>query len=267
MGCQAPEGDFLGPQSQLRYGVLRGRFFRSLFSLASQCFCLFQVLSFNNIAADFIHGKWIVPLNSSVSANTVISMTYLTAGCLSPFMGAIIDRVGCRAILNIVAAVLIALVHLALGQTTEIKIWVPIALLVVLGLWYVSHPFSMLRLQPSLPAPFFSYSIYAAALWPSVALIVDEELCGTAYGVVTAIQNLGLAVVPLIVGQQFFTQNNYTNAEWVFFGLGRKFGYSPVSKTELIGFNATVLCCDSGGYLCWHLPQYFGLQVSCFFLL
>jgi hypothetical protein len=44
------------------------------------------------------------------------------------------------------------------------------------------------------------YSIYASALWPSVALVTEKRQHGTAYGIVTAVQNLGLAAIPLGVG-------------------------------------------------------------------
>ena len=33
-----------------------------------------------------------------------------------------------------------------------------------------------------------SYSIYASALWPSIALVIAKESTATAYGVVTAVQ-------------------------------------------------------------------------------
>ena len=45
------------------------------------------------------------------------------------------------------------------------------------------------------------YSIYASALWPSVALVTEKRHHGTAYGIVTAVQNLGLAAIPLGVGK------------------------------------------------------------------
>ena len=40
----------------------------------------------------------------------------------------------------------------------------------------------------------------AASLWPMVAIIVDLKQLGTAYGLMTALQNLGLAVAPLVIG-------------------------------------------------------------------
>jgi MFS family permease len=45
-----------------------------------------------------------------------------------------------------------------------------------------------------------TYSVCAASLWPMVALIVPVDGLGSAYGLMTALQNLGLAVAPLSIG-------------------------------------------------------------------
>lgn len=45
-----------------------------------------------------------------------------------------------------------------------------------------------------------AYTCLAAALWPSVALIIDDELLGSAYGLMTAVQNIGLFVGPILAG-------------------------------------------------------------------
>lgn len=45
-----------------------------------------------------------------------------------------------------------------------------------------------------------SYSVYAAAIWPSVSFVVLEHQLGTAYGLITSVQNMGLASAPLFVG-------------------------------------------------------------------
>ena len=42
------------------------------------------------------------------------------------------------------------------------------------------------------------YSVYAAALWGCIPYTVPARLIGTAYGICTAIQNIGLTVSPLI---------------------------------------------------------------------
>lgn len=44
------------------------------------------------------------------------------------------------------------------------------------------------------------YSIYAAAIWGSIPLVVPESAVGTAYGITSAIQNIGLTVAPTFVG-------------------------------------------------------------------
>jgi len=111
----------------------------------------------------------------SVTANSIMLTTYLVAGLLAPFLGAAIDRVGLRAALTLASSVLIVAVHVCLAFTDVY----PVVPLVILGI---------------------CYSVYASALWPSVALVTEPAYHATAYGVVTAVQNFGLAVVPLGVG-------------------------------------------------------------------
>ena len=45
------------------------------------------------------------------------------------------------------------------------------------------------------------YSIYAAAIWGSVPYVVTPQTVGTAFGICTAIQNIGLTIAPTIVGK------------------------------------------------------------------
>lgn len=44
------------------------------------------------------------------------------------------------------------------------------------------------------------YSIYASAIWGSVPYVVEAHTVGSAFGLTTAIQNVGLVVAPTIVG-------------------------------------------------------------------
>ena len=52
-----------------------------------------------------------------------------------------------------------------------------------------------------------SYSILAASLWPMVAFLVPKKMLGTAYGFMQSIQNLGLAVMYVII--------SYTNLKCI----------------------------------------------------
>jgi MFS family permease len=45
-----------------------------------------------------------------------------------------------------------------------------------------------------------AFSMVPAAMWPSVAKIVDENRLGTAYGLMFSIQNIGLWLFPLLIG-------------------------------------------------------------------
>lgn len=46
-----------------------------------------------------------------------------------------------------------------------------------------------------------AYSVFAAALWPSIPFVVADKYVGTAYGLLTAIQNGGMSLFPVLVGQ------------------------------------------------------------------
>ena len=64
-----------------------------------------------------------------------------------------------------------------------------------------------------------TYAICAASLWPMVALIVPLDNLGSAYGLMTALQNLGLAVAPLSIAPilgKTATIDQYKTLEIVF---------------------------------------------------
>ena len=51
-------------------------------------------------------------------------------------------------------------------------------------------------------------------------LIVEEQRVGTAYGLMTAIQNLGLLAFPYLNGQLRDVTHGYTVSQFMFAGLG-----------------------------------------------
>ena len=53
-----------------------------------------------------------------------------------------------------------------------------------------------------------AFSLIPAVMWPSVAYIVDQSKLGTAYGLMTMIQNIGLFGFNLMVGWA----NDYSHA-------------------------------------------------------
>lgn len=54
-----------------------------------------------------------------------------------------------------------------------------------------------------------AYSAFAAVIWPSVPLVVEKRLTGLGYGVITAVQNAGLAGFPLVVATIYSVDDEY----------------------------------------------------------
>jgi MFS family permease len=65
-----------------------------------------------------------------------------------------------------------------------------------------------------------AFVLVPAAMWPSVPLIVDKERVGTAFGVMTAIQNVGLLTFPWLNGTLRDATHGYTASQTMFASLG-----------------------------------------------
>jgi MFS family permease len=76
-------------------------------------------------------------------AATPMSIPYIISAIISPFLGFVVDRIGLRAFLALVAPLALTAVHVMLGLT-HVTLYVPLVLQGV------------------------AYSVFAAALWPSV---------------------------------------------------------------------------------------------------
>jgi MFS family permease len=113
----------------------------------------------------------------------------------TPLFGFIIDRIGKRASLMMIGSLLLTPVYLMLIYT---------------------------RLHPLVPMVMMgvAFSLIPAAMWPSIALIIDQERLGTAYGLMTMIQNIGLAGFNLLIGNVNDLSGGYTAGMWIFSILG-----------------------------------------------
>ena len=114
---------------------------------------------------------------------------------LAPFAGQLVDRIGKRATLMIFGSLIMIPSHLIMGITSIY----PAFPMITLGAAFVLVP---------------------AAMWPSVPLIVRKERVGTAFGLMTAIQNIGLALFPFLNGVLRDITNTYTSSMIMFAGLG-----------------------------------------------
>lgn len=133
--------------------------------------------------------------NMFSTAPGVTSIVIFSSMILAPFAGKLVDRIGRRASLMVLGALLMIPAHLLLGLTR----FNPVVCMFMLGAAFVLVP---------------------AALWPSVPLIVEENRVGTAFGLMTAIQNIGLAIFPLFNGWLRDATQDYTASQLVFASLG-----------------------------------------------
>ena len=65
-----------------------------------------------------------------------------------------------------------------------------------------------------------AFVLVPAAMWPSVPLIVNKRIVGTAYGVMTQIQNIGLFAFPKLNGALRESTGDYTASQIMFSTLG-----------------------------------------------
>ena len=130
------------------------------------------------------------------------SMLTAFAMVATPLFGLLVDRVGKRSLFMMFGSLLLIPVYLMMAYT-HISLFVPMAMMGV------------------------AFSLIPAIMWPSVSYLVDQSKLGTAYGLMTLIQNIGLAGFNFLIGWA----NDFTGASaanpggyalgmWIFSSLG-----------------------------------------------
>jgi len=129
------------------------------------------------------------------------SILTLAAMVFTPLFGLLADKIGKRSLLMMFGSLLIIPVYLMMAyqfgkpdvmtdsdfihlsiKFFDIDAAIPI---------YLILPMAMMGI---------AFSLVPAVMWPSVAIIVDSSKLGTAYGLMTMIQNIGLFGFNLIIG-------------------------------------------------------------------
>lgn len=135
-------------------------------------FCYTAIFPFIGIAKNFFEVKY--NLEGS-EASRYISLYQFSSAAASPVVGALVDSVGRNTYWLIAASCCFILIHL-LFLTTDIPATV------------------------MMPSMGLFYSFLVSGLWPAVPWVVSENVVGFSYGVMTALQNAGLAIFPLLTG-------------------------------------------------------------------
>lgn len=98
---------------------------------------------------------------------------------LTPVFGMIYDKIGKGATLMFIGSCILTLVHLCFALPIFQTAAFAIVLMIFLGI---------------------AFSLVPSALWPSVPKIIPMKQLGSAYAIIFYIQNIGLSMVPILIG-------------------------------------------------------------------
>ncbi|MCE5268107.1 MAG: MFS transporter [Planctomycetaceae bacterium] len=148
-------------------------FGRSYWYVVALCVTFYSaIFPFQTFAVEFFmdgHGV------SHEDAGTLSSLLTLFAMICTPLFGLLVDRVGHRATLMCFGSLLLVPVYMIMAYTSV----PPLVPMLLMGV---------------------AFSLIPAVMWPSVAYLVEQPRLGTALGLMTMIQNVGLAGYNILIG-------------------------------------------------------------------
>lgn len=127
---------------------------------------------------------------------------------LTPVFGTLYDKIGKGATLMVIGSLMLTAVHVCFAIPFLTNGALAIVLMIILGI---------------------SFSLVPSAMWPSVPKIIPMRQLGSAYAIIFYIQNIGLSMVPILIGNvlqatadHFDGQTilNFEPAMWIFAGFG-----------------------------------------------
>ena len=130
------------------------------------------------------------------------SLLPFSAMIATPLFGLLVDKVGKRALFMMFGCLLLMPVYLIMAYSS-VSLWLPVSMMGV------------------------AFSLIPAVMWPSVAYVVQEQRLGTAYALMTFLQQIGFFVLNLAIGKANdlagASQQNphgYALGMWIFSTLG-----------------------------------------------
>ncbi|HUM88052.1 MAG TPA: MFS transporter [Prolixibacteraceae bacterium] len=208
---------------------------RAFWYIAILCVLFYSaVFPFIKFATNLIVQKFSV---SDTFAGYIPALLPFSALLLTPLFGGISDKKGKAATIMLSGSVLLVIVHLLFSIPSLNSFPIAIGLVILLGI---------------------AFSLVPSAMWPSVAKIIPNSKLGTAYAMIFWVQNIGLMLVPLLIGavldkycitgtiskivdgqEQLITQYNYTIpmlifAVFGFFAIG--FAYLLKHEDNRMGY-------------------------------
>ena len=149
-------------------------FSRSFWFVVLLCVTFYSAMfPFRSFSIKFFIESWELTREVAGRYNSVLPFAAMIA---TPLFGLWVDRVGKRALFMVFGSFLLMPVFLMMAYHLT-PLWVP---MIMMGV---------------------AFSLIPAVMWPSVAYIVEERRLGTAYSVMTLIQQAGVAGMNWVVGR------------------------------------------------------------------
>jgi hypothetical protein len=157
------------------------------------------IFPFQRFATNFLEET--IPNITASEAADLFRWFPILAMVLTPFLGAFIDYKGKGASMMLLGAVIMIVCHGVFAFVLPAYPSKTLALVTILVLGV-------------------SFSLVPASMWPSVPKIIDEKVLGSAYCLIFWVQNIGLCLVPLLIGKLRVATNGYLVPMIVFASFG-----------------------------------------------
>jgi len=157
------------------------------------------IFPFQRFATNFLEET--IPNITAAEASDLFRWFPILAMVLTPFLGAFIDYKGKGASMMLLGAVIMIVCHSVFAFVLPMYPSKLLALITILVLGV-------------------SFSLVPASMWPSVPKIIDEKVLGSAYCLIFWVQNIGLCLVPLLIGKLRVATNGYLVPMIVFASFG-----------------------------------------------
>ena len=156
------------------------------------------IFPFQRFATNFLEETLAI---SNAEAAGLFKWFPILAMILTPFLGAFIDYKGKGASMMLLGAVIMIACHSVFAFVLPAYPSKTLALITILVLGV-------------------SFSLVPASMWPSVPKIIDEKVLGSAYCLIFWVQNIGLCLVPLLIGKLRVATDGYLVPMIVFASFG-----------------------------------------------
>ncbi len=195
------------------------KFGKSFWFISALCVTFYSAMfPFQTFAIKFFQD---VHLTTREVGGNLSSMLTLAAMIFTPLFGLLADRIGRRTTLMMFGSLLIIPVYLVMAYKVDLA--APLGIHGAISLqsdFFGIHSEIPIYLLIPMSMMGIAFSLIPAVMWPSVALITEKSKLGTAYGLMTMIQNIGLFGFNMLVGKVNDLSGDYTAGMWIFSMLG-----------------------------------------------